>query len=317
MATVTTLSTALAPAQGNAAGVTTFTVHVTPVPEESATPQAAKASVTFVDTDSEGQVRSLGSSLVAADGAATLAVALLSPGAHSVRAVYNGTATSAASTSAPADITAQAAAAPDFSITATPTTLDLDAGVQGTVAVSITPINGFNNYVSLSCAGLPLSSTCNFLPSNVPVNGTTAACAQDPSSAQCIVPSTMTLNTQAFSGNHTSLRQDTGLVYAFLLPGALGLVGLGFSRHRGLRTLALFCVVGSLVGGASSCAQRYRYLNYPPAANEGTPNGQSIIRIYGTSVTGAIATARCFQITLNVKSANTTGSSGNITTPCS
>jgi hypothetical protein len=76
-------------------------------------------------------------------------------------------------------------------------------------------------------------------------------------------------------------------------------------------------VVVSLMGGASACSQRYRYLNYGPAPNPGTPNGESIIRIYGTSVTGAQSTIKCIQITLNVTSTNTSGSAGNILTPCS
>jgi hypothetical protein len=75
--------------------------------------------------------------------------------------------------------------------------------------------------------------------------------------------------------------------------------------------------VGSLIGGASSCAQRYRYLNYGPTPNPGTPNGKSIIRIYGTAVKGALSTSKCFQVTLNMTSTNTTGSSGNNLTPCS
>jgi hypothetical protein len=255
------------------------------------------------ETGSDGQPHSLGSAFVSADGSATLTVASLPAGGHAVRAVYSGSESSAASTSAAADVTAQATA-PDFSLTATPATLNLDAGLPGTVTVSITPATpGFNNYVSLSCAGLPLFTTCSFLPSNVKVTGTSL--------------STMTLDTTAPSGKTSALRRDAGFVYAFLLPGALGLVGLCFGRHRSLRMLAMLCVVGSLIGGASSCAQRYRYLNYGPTPNPGTPAGKSIIRIYGTAVTGALSTSKCFQVTLNMTSTNTSGTSGNNLTPCS
>ncbi len=81
--------------------------------------------------------------------------------------------------------------------------------------------------------------------------------------------------------------------------------------------LAMLCVVGSLIGGASSCAQRYRYLNYGPTPNPGTPAGESIIRIYGTAVNGALSTSKCFQVTLNMTSTNTSGTAGNNLTPCS
>jgi len=229
-----------------ASGKTTFTAQVSPAPQSA----DDRGSVTFLETDSNGS-HSLGSAFVGADGSATLTVSSLPAGARTVSAVYSGAENSAASTSSEADVTAEAAA-PDFALTATPTTLNLDAGAPGTVAVSIAPTPGFNNYVSLSCAGLPLFTSCSFLPSNVQVAGKSGL-------------STMTLNTTAPSGKTSALRHDTGFVYCFLLPGLLGLLGLGFGRNRSLRMLAMLCVVGSLVGGASSCAQRYRYLNYGPS----------------------------------------------------
>jgi Bacterial Ig-like domain (group 3) len=307
-------STILTAAPANTSGKTVLTVHVSPVPSTdtsssvnsagSSVSNTDRGSVTFEETDSNGQPRSLGSAFVQADGSATLTVPALTAGAHSVRAVYNGTQTAASSTSEAAEVTSEASA-PDFSLSATPTTLNLTAGAQGTVAITVAPGAGFSNYVALSCAGLPLFTTCNFLPSNVDVAGVNGL-------------STMTLNTTAPSGGgQTLLRQDRGLVYCFLLPGALGLAGLAFGRNRGLRTLAMLCVVGSLIGGAGSCAQRYRYLNYGPSANPGTPAGQSIIRIYGTAVNGALSTSKCFQVTLNMTSTNTSGTAGNNLTPCS
>jgi hypothetical protein len=301
-ATTTSLTAASA---SDTSGKTTFTVRVSPAPQsaEAGSVNVDSGSVTFLDTDGDGQSHSLGSAFVGVDGNASLTVSSLPAGTHAVSAVYSGTASSAASTSAPAAVTAQATA-PDFSLTATPTTLNLDAGAQGSVAVTIAPTSGFNNYVSLSCAGLPLYTSCSFLPSNVNVAGVNGL-------------STMTLNTTAPSGNTGALRSDTGLVYCFLLPGVLGLLGLGFGRNRGLRMLAMLCVAGSLIGGASSCSQRYRYLNYGPTANPGTPAGESIIRIYGTAVNGALSTSKCFQVTLNMTSTNTSGTAGNNLTPCS
>jgi hypothetical protein len=301
-AVATTTALTAAPA-ADASGKTVFTVHVSPVPQAvSGNVSSDRGSVSLEETGSDGQPYSLGSAFVSADGSATLTVASLPAGSHAVRAVYSGSESSAASTSAAADVTAQVAA-PDFSLTATPATLNLDAGLQGTVTVSIAPTPGFNNYVSLSCAGLPLYTTCSFLPSNVNVTGPSL--------------STMTLDTTAPSGKTSALRRDAGFVYAFLLPGALGLAGLCFGRNRSLRMLAMLCVVGSLIGGASSCAQRYRYLNYGPTPNPGTPAGKSIIRIYGTAVKGALSTSKCFQVTLNMTSTNTSGTSGNNLTPCS
>jgi hypothetical protein len=305
--TVATTTTLTAAPASDASGKTVFTVHVSPAPQSAET----RGSVTFLATDSsdassngasDSQPRSLGSAFVAPDGTATLTVSTLPADVHSVRAVYSGTESSATSTSAATGVTAEVAP-PDFSVSAAPATLNLDAGAQGTIAVTIAPTPGFNNYVALSCAGLPLFTSCSFLPSNVNVTTQNGL-------------STMTLNTTAPSGKTSLLGRDSGFIYCFLLPGALGLLGLGFSRHRGLRMLAMLCVVGSLVGGASSCAQRYRYLNFGPTPNPGTPAGESIIRIYGTAVNGALSTSKCFQVTLNMTSTNTSGSAGNNLTPC-
>ena len=285
---------------------TVFTVHVSPAPQVKVAADGVNAdrgTVSIEEMGSDGQAHSLGSAFVNADGTATLTIPTLPPGTHSVRAVFSGTENSTSSASEAADITSEASA-PDFSLTATPTTLNLTAGGQGAVAITITPGAGFSNYVALSCAGLPLFTTCNFLPSNVDVAGVNGL-------------STMTLNTTAPSGKTSLLRRDTGILYCFLLPGALGLVGLAFGRNRGFRMLAMLCVAGSLIGGASSCAQRYRYLNFGPTPNQGTPAGQSIIRIYGTAVNGALSTSKCFQVTLNMTSTNTSGTAGNNLTPCS
>jgi hypothetical protein len=296
-AVATTTALSAAPAR-DVSGKTVFTIRVSPVAQSA----EARGSVTLEETDSKGQPRSLGSAFVAADGSATLTVSALAAGPHTVHAVYSGTGSAAASTSPSMKVTAQAAT-PDFALTAAPATLNLDAGLPGTVAVSITPAAGFSNYVALSCAGLPLFTSCNFLPSNVDVVGKSGL-------------STMTLNTTAPSGTNGSLRRESNFVYAFLLPGAIGLLGLAFSRNRGLRMLAMLCVVGSLIGGAGSCSARYRYLNYGPSPNPGTPAGESIIRIYGTAVNGALSTSKCLQVTLNMTSTNTSGTSGNNLTPC-
>lgn len=296
IATTATLSSA--PSR-DASGKTVLTVHVSPLPSSD-----DRGSVSFVETGSDGQPYSLGSAFIGADGDASLTLSPPVAGVHNVRAVYSGTESAAASTSAPLDVTAEAAT-PNFALSGAPATLNLDAGAQGTVAITITPSPGFTNYVSLSCAGLPLFTTCNFLPSNV--NATNGQAAG----------STMTLNTTAPSGKNALLRHDSGFVYCFLLPGVLGLIGLGFGRNRGLRMMAMLFVVGSLIGGASSCAQRYRYLNYGPPDNPGTPAGKSIIRIYGTAVKGALSTSQCFQVTLNMTSTNTSGTAGNNLTPCS
>jgi hypothetical protein len=65
--------------------------------------------------------------------------------------------------------------APDFSVAASPASLSVTAGQSGTIAISVTPLNGFNSAVSFSCSGLPLGASCNFSPATVTPSGAAAS----------------------------------------------------------------------------------------------------------------------------------------------
>ena len=64
---------------------------------------------------------------------------------------------------------------PDSPWRLTPTSLSTAVGGFVSSVVTVTPVNGFNAYVSLSCTGLPVNTTCNFTPVNVPASCTTSA----------------------------------------------------------------------------------------------------------------------------------------------
>jgi hypothetical protein len=71
-----------------------------------------------------------------------------------------------------------------------------------------------------------------------------------------------------------------------------------------------------------ACPSRSKYrssFSFPsnPSFSTTHHDGQSIIRIYGTAVNGALSTSKCFQVTLNMTSTNTSGTAGNNLTPCS
>jgi hypothetical protein len=48
-------------------------------------------------------------------------------------------------------------------------------GQSGTATISITPLGGFSNQVTLACSGLPAYSTCSFSPSSLLPSGSAAA----------------------------------------------------------------------------------------------------------------------------------------------
>jgi hypothetical protein len=66
------------------------------------------------------------------------------------------------------------AALPNFTLGASPSSLTVDSGDQGTVTLSVTPVNGFDSPVSFACSGLPAGATCSFAPGTVTPSGAAA-----------------------------------------------------------------------------------------------------------------------------------------------
>jgi len=63
---------------------------------------------------------------------------------------------------------------PNFTVAATPSSLTVIAGENTATAIGVTPLNGFNSTVSLSCSGLPSGATCQFTPSTLTPAGAEA-----------------------------------------------------------------------------------------------------------------------------------------------
>ena len=59
------------------------------------------------------------------------------------------------------------AAAPDFTISASPSTESVRRGSRATYTATLTPVNGFNGTVNLSLTGCPGNSTCSFNPASL------------------------------------------------------------------------------------------------------------------------------------------------------
>jgi len=66
---------------------------------------------------------------------------------------------------------------PDFTILATPGTAAITAGQSATYTLSLTPLNSFNQAVTLTCSGAPTAGACKISPSSVTPNGTSTSTA--------------------------------------------------------------------------------------------------------------------------------------------
>jgi Bacterial Ig-like domain (group 3) len=248
----------------------------------------------------------LGSALVDSEGKASLQTDLLPAGSHPVVAIYQGESASLNSISNAELVQANVSTAAGFTVAAAPTSLSTPIGGFVNSNVTVTPVNGFNAYVTLSCSGLPINTTCIFTPVNV-----LAACTTGAGGAQTCTPGTsvMQIQTQTPSPTSTSARnREVGMRrFAFVVPLLFGLAGLGARKRRAWRNLALGLVTFAGVMGMTACNARYRYLNHGPPDNPGTPIGSYTITVQSSSTTGSETTTPTTppQITLVVTAAKT------------
>jgi hypothetical protein len=247
----------------------------------------------------------LGSALVDSEGTASLQTDLLPAGSHPVVAIYQGQSAYLNSISSPELVQANVSTAAGFTVAATPTSLSTAVGGFVSSNVTVTPVNGFNAFVSLSCSGLPINTTCTFSPINVQASCTTSA-----TGAQTCTPgaSVMQIQTQTPSPTTTARNSDLGMRrYAFVFPVLFGLAGLGARKRRAWRNLAFGMMAFAGVMGMTACNARYYYLNHGPPANPGTPIGSYTITIQASSSTGSETTTPPTQpqITLVVTAAKT------------
>jgi hypothetical protein len=259
----------------------TLTAHVSA--ETSGSPAGV---VNFRSGDAD-----LGSAVVDAEGNASLQTDVLTAGTHQVTALYKGQAAYLASTSKAEQVEAHASTVAGYTVSATPSSVSTVVGGFADTVITVTPNNGFNAYVSLSCNGLPVNTTCTFTPLNVP-----AVCT---STTSC-TPGTSVVQIQTLAPSPGIAKGNGASVMVF--PLLLGLAGLGAGKRRGWRNLALGLLAFAGAMGMTACSQRYNYLHHGPPDNPGTPEGTYTVTVAAQSATGAEITTppTSPQITLTV-----------------
>jgi hypothetical protein len=166
--------------------------------------------------------------------------------------------------------------------------MNLVAGAFGTSIVTMTPVNGFSGYVSLSCNGLPVDTTCNFTPTTIQVacttSGTTTTCPP--------VYSTLEIQTQAQSTRLSTPLMPGGRVpvYAILLPAVFGIAGWKTRRKKAGWNALLMLILFAGAMGLTACNVRYDYEHHGPPPNPGTPSGTSTVTIDSVSTLGSLIT---------------------------
>ncbi len=282
----TTTQLSIDSSEGDSRTAATFTVHVMGV-GTSATP-AGSVSLKMGDV-------SLGSVVLDENGYATYKVEAVTQGHQQIVATFNGSSAFASSTSPVRALDSVTSGLPDYTFAADKTALTIKVGQYGTLGVLVSPENGFNQIIALSCSGLPLATTCLFTPSQL----TPLADGKNTPLA-----STLIVQTTAITGGTAGSIKPAGgrPMYALVLPGILALAGLSATRKR-LPALRMLCIAVLLTVsgmGMSSCAARYDYYHHPPNVNRGTPIGTTTLTVYATSSSGNVATVKSLNVALTV-----------------
>ena len=229
-------------------------------------------TVTFIDGNTP-----LGTATLNPSGLATFTTSVLAIGTHGISASYSGSATAAASLSSTFLQVINApppTVSPSFIIGAGSTSLP--TGASANVLVKVSPINGFNQPVQLTCANLPSEASCTFAAVTIAAGGGAT---------------TLKLTTLAprACGSSTPYGQTASLIHgastfaasAFAGPSLAGLlVFLLPKRRRALKSLLTLIAMCGVIAmtGCGACTDL------------GTRPGTYTIQITGTSMGSAHVT---------------------------
>jgi sugar lactone lactonase YvrE len=163
---------------------------------------------------------------------------------------------------------------PDFSIAMSAQSLKVGKESVGSINATVTPTNGFQGAIALSCSGLPSHSTCSFAPASLPADGSNTA-----------LTSKVTISTGV--ANVAAIHHADGPVFLATSTGVLsaGLFGLVFapiarrnhgSQRKRARVIQLILVAIILCGGLVGCGTL-------GGQTHATPAGSYTVTITATS----------------------------------
>jgi len=195
---------------------------------------APSGSVNFYDGSTL-----LGSTALTA-GSAVFSTSTLTVGTHALSAAYQGSTTFAQSTSTP--VQEPVVLPPDYSVTASPSSITIMHGQTGAATFTVTSINYYVGAISFGCGTVPADVSCTFAPPQA----TFTAASQSP---QTVI---FTIDTKQLQ----SMLQPTGkahgsglLAFALCLPGPfLGLLVLRKKPHSALRGFGLVLLLLAACG---------------------------------------------------------------------
>lgn len=183
---------------------------------------------------------SIGSGSLDATGTALLTVTTLQLGSHPLTAAFAGS--SSANASVSPVVTEVIIPNPRDFVLTSDSPLTLRTEHHGAATVTVTPVGGLSDTVSISCGAMPIYATCAVVPGEVSIGNATAQRVS------------VKIETDQVAG-YASLERRWGVVLACVFPCFL--IGLT-SRHRDrLRGAMLVLLLAGVAGGVIGCSGKY------------------------------------------------------------
>jgi hypothetical protein len=229
----------------------------------------------------------LGSAVQLKNLIATLTTTQLANGSNSITAVYSGDSNFLGSSSGAATLTV---GNPDFKVSANPGNVTISGSVPGSSNLLLTPGPGlgFVGAVTLSCSGLPMGSSCTFLPAQPNLDGFTplsvALNISKPTSLTAVIPMAPASGAQRFL---SSLGAVT-LACVFLLA---------CPRNKRAWQLRALLVLAGILGAMSGCSG-VKGGSAPPG---GTSTNSFIATVTASGGTGAQAVSHTLTLAVTVQ----------------
>ena len=151
---------------------------------------------------------------------ATLQTSFGAAGSYITTATYQGDKNNTASTSSAVTIVI---AAPDFTVTATPTSDSITPGQTASFTFTVTPVGGYSGTVKFSCGTLPAQAACSFSPASAAPSGVSLA------------SSTLTVTTAAATAALQPSQHSTPSLPPWIPAGGLavaGAMGIAFAPRK-------------------------------------------------------------------------------------
>jgi len=215
------------------------------------------------------------------------------------------------------------AAGPDFSLSASPPSVDLSAGQSAGTTVTVTPSGGFTTGVTLSVSGLPAGVTATLIPAP---SGTSTFVRLSASSSVSSSVSTITVTGTGGGVTHTLGVQLTvaGFVSDFAIavnpttltvsPGASATSTITATRQSTLTTLPTFSASGLPTGVTASFSPTTATSTGSTATLTLTAASSAPAATATVTVTGMLSGIRATAtISLTVTGGGSTGGTGGVT----